>query len=130
MIVFFRFGFNGSTGFVLLRMYCLKIKTAHIRNIETALPVLQALIEKNSALFKETSDLSYNGPCARFEFQKGSNPRFFRARLVSNALVAKAEEETDRLLKHKIKEKVHYSERTAPIVPVLKGGGSDRICCD
>ncbi len=109
---------------------CLKMKAVHIRNIETTPPELQALIEKRSALFKEDSGLNYTGPCARFEFKKDSNPRFFRARPVPYALAAKVEEEIDRLLKQGILEKVHYSEWAAPIVPVLKGDGTVRICGD
>ncbi len=65
---------------------CLKMKAVHIRNIETTPQELQALIEKHSALFKEDSGLNYTGPCARFEFKKDSNPRFFRARPVPYAL--------------------------------------------
>ncbi len=93
-------------------------------------PERQGFIEKHFALFKEASCLSYTGSCARFEFKKDSNPRFFRARPVPYALVLKVQEEIDRLLKHGIIEKVHHSERAASIVPVLKGDGAVRICGD
>ncbi len=49
----------------------------------------------------------YTGPFARFVFEKGCNPLFFRVRPVPYALAPKVDEEIDRLLKHGITVKVY-----------------------
>eukprot|EP00731_Ephydatia_muelleri_P015883 Em0009g307a len=67
---------------------------------------------------------------ARLVLKKGALPKFCRARSVPFALRPAVEAELDRLKKLGILEKVSYSDWATPIVPVVKGDGSVRICGD
>eukprot|EP00731_Ephydatia_muelleri_P001779 Em0001g1779a len=67
---------------------------------------------------------------ARLVLKKGALPKFCRARSVPFALRPAVEAELDRLEKLGILEKVSYSDWATPIVPVVKGDGSVRICGD
>eukprot|EP00731_Ephydatia_muelleri_P014893 Em0008g613a len=67
---------------------------------------------------------------ARLVLKKGALPKFCRARSVPFALRPAVEAELDRLEKLGILEKVSYSNWATPIVPVVKGDGSVRICGD
>eukprot|EP00057_Strongylocentrotus_purpuratus_P013236 XP_011667710.1 PREDICTED: uncharacterized protein K02A2.6-like [Strongylocentrotus purpuratus] len=64
------------------------------------------------------------------DIDEGASPRFLKARPVPFALRNRLDEELDRLLANDIIEPVQYSKWAAPIVPVVKGDGSIRICGD
>ena len=59
-----------------------------------------------------------------------SKPKFFKPRQVPYALKGAIEQELDRLENMGVIEKVRYSERVAPIVPVVKPDNSIRVCGD
>ena len=58
----------------------------------------------------------------------GSRPRFYKPRSLPFALREKIEAELKRLCKEKVTEPVQFSEWATPIVPVVKGDGSNRMC--
>ncbi|XP_043285706.1 uncharacterized protein [Venturia canescens] len=60
----------------------------------------------------------------------GSIPKCLKARPIPLALKPLVENEIKRLLKSNILKPVEYSQWTTPIVPVLKGDGSVRVCGD
>ena len=64
------------------------------------------------------------------DIDEGASPRFLKARPVPFALRNRLDEELDRLLANDIIEPVQYSKWAAPIVPVVKGDGSIRVCGD
>ena len=62
--------------------------------------------------------------------EESEHPHFFKPRSVPLALKTKVEAELERLVEEGIVEPVNFSEWAAPIVPVMKGDGSIRICGD
>eukprot|EP00057_Strongylocentrotus_purpuratus_P011260 XP_011665734.1 PREDICTED: uncharacterized protein K02A2.6-like [Strongylocentrotus purpuratus] len=64
------------------------------------------------------------------DIDEGASPRFLKARPVPFALRNRLDEELDRLLANDIIEPVQYSNWAAPIVPIVKGDGSIRVCGD
>ena len=59
-----------------------------------------------------------------------AHPRFFRPRSVAHSLKEKVAKELDRLQELGVIIPVTHSEWAAPIVPILKGDGSIRLCGD
>ena len=57
-------------------------------------------------------------------------PKIFRPRIVSFALRGRVEKELDRLQSQGVIEPVRFAEWAVPIVPIVKGDGSVRICGD
>ena len=57
-------------------------------------------------------------------------PKLFRPRVVPFALRGRVERELDRLQSQGVIEPVRFAEWAAPIVPIVKGDGSVRICGD
>ena len=62
--------------------------------------------------------------------EESEHPHFFKPRSVPLALKTKVEAELERLVEEGIVEPVTFSEWAAPIIPVMKGDGSIRICGD
>ena len=59
-----------------------------------------------------------------------AQPLFFKARTAPFALRQKVEQELERLEQEGVVEPVKFSDLAAPIVPVMKGDGRERICGD
>ena len=67
---------------------------------------------------------------ARFHMDKDATPKFCKARPVPYALKSKIETELSRLEKQGVIKPVEFSQWAAPIVPIVKGDGTIRICGD
>lgn len=67
---------------------------------------------------------------AVIDLKPDASPRFLRARPVPIALREKVNNDIDRLVKCGVLSPVKYSDWATPIVPVIKGDGSVRICGD
>ena len=72
----------------------------------------------------------YQGMEVSFTVDDTVSPKFFKARNVPYAMRAKLDTALDELLEKGIIEPVAHSNWAAPIVPVLKGDRSVRICGD
>ena len=70
------------------------------------------------------------GVKARIHVNPQTSPIFHKARPVPYSLKSKIEAELDRLLDQGIIEPVRFSDWATPIVPVLKGDNTIRICGD
>jgi hypothetical protein len=90
---------------------------------------LKDILSKYSELFQDTLGL-VKGLKVKLHVNPGSQPRFYKPRSVPFALREKIEAELERLCKEKVIEPVQFSEWATPIVPVVKGDGSIRICGD
>ena len=90
---------------------------------------VNSLLKKYEHLF--AADLGYlKGVKAKIYVPSDAKPRFHKARPVPYALRDKVDQELSRLENQGIIEKVQFSNWAAPIVPVVKGDGSVRICGD
>ncbi len=90
---------------------------------------LQEVLSRHRAVFGD--DLgTFTGYEAKIHVDEGAKPRFCRARPVPYAMKTGVEKELDRLVQQGVLEPVQYSDWAAPIVPVLKGDRSIRICGD
>ena len=67
---------------------------------------------------------------AKLYVKSDARPHFFRPRSVAHSLKEKVVKELDRLQELGVITPVTHSEWAAPIVPILKGDGSIRICGD
>ncbi|XP_056136247.1 uncharacterized protein K02A2.6-like [Lampris incognitus] len=74
--------------------------------------------------------MSRTGAKATIHVNADAVPRFFRPRSVPYAIRAKVDEEIDRLIKEGIITPVKYSDWAGPVVPILKPGGTVRLCGD
>ena len=90
---------------------------------------LKDILSKYSELFQDTLGL-VKGLKVKLQVNPGSQPRFYKPRSVPFALREKIEAELEGLCKEKVIEPVQFSEWATPIVPVVKGDGSIRICGD
>ena len=70
------------------------------------------------------------GVHAKIHVDASVSPKYFRARSIPYALRGKVEDELERLQEKGVIEPVSFSEWAAPVVPVMKGDGSIRICGD
>ena len=90
---------------------------------------IQEVLDRHSDIFKE--ELGHiKGAPVTLHTDPSQQPRFFKARPVPYALRTKIETELSRLQGQGVIEPVSFSEWAAPIVPVVKGDGTIRICGD
>ena len=90
---------------------------------------IERILSRYSVLFKD--DLGcVEGIRAKIIVDPNEPPKFHRARTVPFAIREKIEKELDRLESQGVIESVRFSEWAAPIVPIVKGDSSVRICGD
>ena len=87
------------------------------------------LISRFPRLFEDKLGM-YEGLEVSLEVDPDKAPHFFKARNVPYAMRSKVDAELDRLLQLNIIVPITHSSWAAPIVPVLKGDGTIRICGD
>jgi hypothetical protein len=90
---------------------------------------LEHILQKNGDLFKEELGTMKNIK-AKVNLKEGQEPKYFKARPMAYAMKPKVEKELDSLIERGIISPVTYSEWATPIVPVVKGDCSVRICGD
>ena len=90
---------------------------------------LQQVLEKHREVFKEGLG-ELRGMKAKIYIDRSERPRFYPARQVPFAIRQKVEEELERLQALGVIHPVQFADWAAPIVPVIKGDGSVRICGD
>ena len=87
------------------------------------------MLDRHAAVFQEGLG-KLKGYKAKITLDPQATPHFCKARPVPYALKAKVEEELDRLTAEGIIEPRQFADWAAPIVPVLKGDQTVRICGD
>ena len=87
------------------------------------------MLDRHAAVFQEGLG-KLKGYKAKITLDQKAIPRFCKARPVPYALKAKVEDELDRLTAEGIIEPRQFADWAAPIVPVLKGDQTVRICGD
>ena len=90
---------------------------------------IQKLLSRHSELFKDELGL-VKGVTVKLYVDPSATPRFFRPRSVPHALRGRVEQELERLEKTGIIEAIKFSDWATPVVPLVKGDGSIRICGD
>ena len=90
---------------------------------------IQKLLSRHSELFKDELGL-VKGVTVKLYVDSSATPRFFRPRSVPHALRGRVEQELERLEKTGIIEAIKFSDWATPVVPLVKGDGSIRICGD
>ena len=108
----------------------LRLDWEHLNTIQSAVTEsLQPLLKRHAEVFKDELGLVRDAP-DKIHVDPSVQPRFCKPRTVPYALRGKVEQELERLERTGIIEPVQFSEWAAPIVPVVKGDGSVRICGD
>ena len=90
---------------------------------------IQKLLSRHSELFKDELG-SVKGVTVKLYGDPSATPRFFRPWSVPHALRGRVEQELERLEKTGIIEAIKFSDWATPVVPLVKGDGSIRICGD
>ena len=90
---------------------------------------LQIILDKHKELFQDELGLVKEVK-AEIYVDPTAQPRYYKPRPVPYALRAKVEQELERLEQLGIIKPVQFSGWAAPIVPIVKGDGSIRICGD
>ena len=89
----------------------------------------KSVVSKFPEVFKEELG-TFKGIEVSFDVEESISPKYFKARNVPYAMRAKVDAALDKLLEQEIIQPVAHSNWAAPIVPVLKGDGTIRICGD
>ena len=90
---------------------------------------LQEILGMHKELFKDELGL-LKGTLVKIHVNETATPLFFKPRAVPYAVREKVEKELERLEKLGVIEAIQFSEWAAPVVPVVKGDGSIRLCGD
>ena len=90
---------------------------------------IQKLLSRHSELFKDELVL-VKGVMVKLYVDPSATPRFIRPWSVPHALRGRVEQELERLEKTGIIEAIKFSDWATPVVPLVKGDGSIRICGD
>ncbi len=92
-------------------------------------PSLQDILDRHTEAFKDELG-TVKGMTAKIHVDEQAQPRFMRPRPVPYALRPKVEMELERLERTGVIEAVQFSDWAAPIVPIIKGDGTVRLCGD
>ena len=111
-----------------LQVLSVTLDKLNVLRIETSCN-LQGVLSKYPELFRDELGL-VKGVKVKLHVDSSFRPRFFKPRSVPFALRERVEAELDRLQKAGVIQPVQFSDWAAPIVPVVKGDGSVRICGD
>ena len=95
----------------------------------TPLPHADDIRKKYPVLFSDSLG-KMKGAQAKIDLRENAKPRFLKARSVPVALREKVNNDIDRLVQDGVLEPVRFSDWATPVVPVVKGDGSVRICGD
>eukprot|EP00731_Ephydatia_muelleri_P001691 Em0001g1691a len=90
---------------------------------------LQKVLDRHSLLFKDELG-TIKGVTAKIYMDPAAHPQFFKPRPLPLALKASVEKELEKLQRENVISPVQFSDWAAPVVPVVKGDGSVRICGD
>ncbi len=105
----------------------IKVHWSSIFSMHT--PELQDILDRHETIFIPGLGKTLVGE-ARLHVDPDVQPRFLKARPVPYALRVKVEKELDKLEEEGVIVPVQHSEWAAPIVPMLKGKGTVKICGD
>ena len=106
---------------------CIRLNWEEIHQVYNG--SLKTVLDRHAAVFQEGLG-KLKGYKAKITLDPKAIPRFCKARPVPYALKAKVEDELDRLTAEGIIEPRQFADWAAPIVPVLKGDQTVRICGD
>ena len=112
---------------LLGRDWLAKIKLHWSSIFSMCAPELQDILDRHETIFIPGLGKILGGE-ARLHVDPDVQPRFLKARPVPYALRVKVEKELDKL--EEVIVPVQHSEWAAPIVPMLKGKGTVKICGD
>eukprot|EP00731_Ephydatia_muelleri_P001678 Em0001g1678a len=87
------------------------------------------VLDRHSLLFKDELG-TIKGVTAKIYMDPTAHPQFFKPRPLPLALKASVEKELEKLQRENVISPVQFSDWAAPVVPVVKGDGSVRICGD
>ena len=87
---------------------------------------IQKLLSRHLELFKDL----VKGVTVKLYVGPSATPWFFRPQPVPHALCGRVEQELERLEKTGIIEAIKFSDWATPVIPLVKGDGSIRICGD
>ena len=118
---------NGHSLFGRNWLSCIRLNWDEIHQIHNS--SLKAVLDRHSVVFQEGLG-ELKGYKAKITVDPQATPRFCKARPVPYAIKTKVEEELDRLMAEGIIEPRQFADWAAPIVPVLKGDQTVRICGD
>lgn len=118
---------NGHSLFGRNWLSCVKLNWEEIHQVYSS--SLKTVLDRHSAVFEEGQG-KLVGYKAKITLDPQATPRFCKARPMPYALKAKVEEELDCLTTDGIIEPRQFADWAAPIVPVLKGDQTVRICGD
>ena len=90
---------------------------------------LQKVLDRHSLLFKDELG-TIKGVTAKIYMDPAAHPQFFKPRPLPLALKTSVEKELEKLQRENVISPVQFSDWAAPVVPVVKGDGSVRICGD
>ena len=106
---------------------CISLNWGEIHRVYSS--SLKAVLDRHAAVFQERLG-KLKGYKAKITLDPQATPHFWKARPVPYALKAKVEEELDSLTAEDIIEPRQFADWAAPIVPILKGDQTVRICGD
>lgn len=115
------------------REWIRQIKLNLFDNVNNISPKCSDIFEEFSRKYANvfcTGIGKFKGIQVRLVLKENVIPSFFKARPIPFSLMAKADEEIEKLVSEGILTKVNRSEWATPIVPVVKSNGSIRICGD
>ena len=90
---------------------------------------IEKILERYAVLFQDELGC-VEGIRTRIVVDPDAPPKFYRPRSVPFAIRAKIKKDLERLEGQGVIESVRFAEWAAPIVPIVKGDGSVRICGD